>query len=69
MPDTRDEQQMDPGGVLGIAHGPAPQSDRDRALRHEDEGKGRLHEELDEEGRDRDPVGGPEPPAGLHVED
>lgn len=69
--DRNDRTDERPGDILGVAHANAPKTEFDRNLAREinEEGAtGRLYEDEDIE-RDRDVVGNPDPPSGLHVED
>jgi hypothetical protein len=71
--DRRDDEIND--GVLGIARGPAPQTDADRALGREstrDEGTGTEPDPVNTSLDNPDTgtgYGVPKGPPGLHVED
>ena len=70
MANHRDTDERDlerAGDVLGIGRDVAPDP---AAPRREDSGRRRRADDIAERANtDRDPVGGPEAPPGLHVED
>jgi len=69
--EDRDKDEVQ-DGILGIARGPAPQTDQDRELIRDDDGR-TGHVEDTAEGEpvndDRLDYGVPKPTPGLHIED
>jgi hypothetical protein len=70
----RDEQLTRHGDVLGLGGAEVPQTEADRELGAESnataESRRRRADDLAEhELAPSDPIGGPKPPHGLHVED
>lgn len=72
----KDEEPVRQGDVLGVSDTPtsAGAGDEVRQIAPESEGdpnarRRRADDIAEREARPRDPVGGPDPPPGLHVED